>query len=588
MATTIYNTPIVISATEDETIAETTTLDESTTMDSTAEESSSSNVSEETSEQVQENIEQPSPVESEIVPTVTPEEIITTVEPTAVPSEQPVETLPTEVVATETPVATQLTEETGVSTELPVETLFPDLSEDDRLLSEEESLLTANPTEVVNQTITITLDNAKPICRDGHDIGDGHGDSGFGKDVPTFTIKAVENVPFQLNESTLQPILFTQGVNMDGIFAEVEWMFSYAEVNNESRDYIYAFLIKDGELYYTKDLNWTETLDWIPYKTSDYSTSVSFRFNSDRTAQSIHNIEYKGGDGAIGSPEIARPVEVNIKSYPHEITIGGSGTLAKDGYSFVGWEYAGKIFKPGDTFTISEAYPPTITFVAKWEKNHEYYTVKYMDGKNSFPDIVEEKNNVNEQYIVKGVLGQEGNHEGSGKHTLYGWVTEDALSDKSLKLNDKGNFIINDKEDLENIKNSKYFRTIGNNYNGTKSKGVIKLYAIWAVSSIVNDQITITYVANGGIGDNVEVTQKEGDNHLVKENSFKRGGYKFINWNTKSDGNGTTYKVGETISDLNQNITLFAMWQKDESKINDVYVYLKRLCHNKWLIFDEK
>ena len=141
MATTIYNTPIVISATEDETIAETTTLDESTTMDSTVEESSSSNVSEETSEQVQENIEQPSPVEPEVVPTVTPEEIITTVEPTAVPSEQPVETLPTEVVATETPVATQFPEETIVPTELPEETLFPDLSEDDRLLSEEESML---------------------------------------------------------------------------------------------------------------------------------------------------------------------------------------------------------------------------------------------------------------------------------------------------------------------------------------------------------------------------------------------------------------------------------------------------------------
>ena len=166
MATTIYNTPIVISATEDETIAETTTLDESTTMDSTAEESSSSNVSEETSEQVQENIEQPtaevevtpeviatpevvepiiseqpSPVEPEVVPTVTPEEIITTVEPTAVPSEQPVETLPTEVVATETPVATQLPEETGVSTELPVETLLPELNEDDRLLLEDEPML---------------------------------------------------------------------------------------------------------------------------------------------------------------------------------------------------------------------------------------------------------------------------------------------------------------------------------------------------------------------------------------------------------------------------------------------------------------
>ena len=141
MATTIYNTPIVISATEDETIAETTTLDESTTMDSTAEESSSSNVSEETSEQVQENIEQPSPVESEVVPTVTPEEIITTVEPTVAPSKQPVETIPTEVVPTETPVATQLPEDTGVSTELPVETLLPELNEDDRLLLEDEPML---------------------------------------------------------------------------------------------------------------------------------------------------------------------------------------------------------------------------------------------------------------------------------------------------------------------------------------------------------------------------------------------------------------------------------------------------------------
>lgn len=164
LATTIYNTPYNIHATEEEILtgednitevvetpsepqAPSESLEDSNTQEVTPEVEVAPEAND--TPEVMEPVvsEQPAPVEPEVeptpevVPTVTPDEVIPSVEPTVVPSEQPVETIPSEVVPTETPVATQLPEETVVPTELPVETLLPELNEDDRLLSEEESML---------------------------------------------------------------------------------------------------------------------------------------------------------------------------------------------------------------------------------------------------------------------------------------------------------------------------------------------------------------------------------------------------------------------------------------------------------------
>ena len=61
------------------------------------------------------------------------------------------------------------------------------------------------------------------------------------------------------------------------------------------------------------------------------------------------------------------------------------------------------------------------------------------------------------------------------------------------------------------------------------------------------------------------------DNHLyisgepaeVKDkNTLYKDGYKFLDWNTKPDGDGDTYKVGDTITVTNYSIFLHAIWVK--------------------------
>lgn len=84
------------------------------------------------------------------------------------------------------------------------------------------------------------------------------------------------------------------------------------------------------------------------------------------------------------------------------------------------------------------------------------------------------------------------------------------------------------------------------------------LYAQWA------PLYTLTYKSNGGEGEDVLITSTEGTITL-NNNSFIRSGYKFINWNTKADGTGTSYNEGDTISI--DNLTLYAMWERIPERV---------------------
>ena len=45
----------------------------------------------------------------------------------------------------------------------------------------------------------------------------------------------------------------------------------------------------------------------------------------------------------------------------------------------------------------------------------------------------------------------------------------------------------------------------------------------------------------------------------------KRKCYSFTEWNTKRSGSGFAYLPGQTITDVNGNITLYAIWQQNSS-----------------------
>lgn len=71
---------------------------------------------------------------------------------------------------------------------------------------------------------------------------------------------------------------------------------------------------------------------------------------------------------------------------------------------------------------------------------------------------------------------------------------------------------------------------------------------------------TITFNANGGSGSVDAISTYVGVANTIPSNSLTRTGYTFDGWNTASDGSGTAYATGSTITPSG-NVTLYAQWK---------------------------
>lgn len=72
---------------------------------------------------------------------------------------------------------------------------------------------------------------------------------------------------------------------------------------------------------------------------------------------------------------------------------------------------------------------------------------------------------------------------------------------------------------------------------------------------------TITFNANGGSGTVPSaISTYVGVANTIPSNSLTRTGYTFNGWNTSSDGSGTAYATGSTITPSG-NVTLYAQWK---------------------------
>lgn len=74
---------------------------------------------------------------------------------------------------------------------------------------------------------------------------------------------------------------------------------------------------------------------------------------------------------------------------------------------------------------------------------------------------------------------------------------------------------------------------------------------------------TVTYHANVTGIDNQTVNVNQGANHAVKPaNTFANAGYGFTQWTTEQDGSGTAYYQGVTITDIQDDLDLWAQWEE--------------------------
>lgn len=72
---------------------------------------------------------------------------------------------------------------------------------------------------------------------------------------------------------------------------------------------------------------------------------------------------------------------------------------------------------------------------------------------------------------------------------------------------------------------------------------------------------TITFNANGGVGEMAAQAFEVGVDTALNVNTFTRENYKFTGWNTAADGSGATYSDEGAILELTGDMTLYAQWQ---------------------------
>ena len=101
---------------------------------------------------------------------------------------------------------------------------------------------------------------------------------------------------------------------------------------------------------------------------------------------------------------------------------------------------------------------------------------------------------------------------------------------------------------------------------------------------------TITFNANGGVGEMAAQIFEVGIDTALNANTFTRENYKFTGWNTAADGSGATYADEGAILELTGDMTLYAQWQIWNGWFTDVngkqYYQDGELQKTGWTVID--
>ena len=194
-----------------------------------------------------------------------------------------------------------------------------------------------------------------------------------------------------------------------------------------------------------------------------------------------------------------------------------------DGLSFIGWntssDGSGTAYEVGQEMVVND----DITLYAQWEASS--HKVIYR-ANNSSDDCIEELVTHNNTHAI---MSCPFSYDG---FSFTNWNTN---SDGSGTTYEVGQEIM-----------------VNND---------ITLYAQWETSSH-----KVIYLANNGSDDSIEEQVAHNNSHAIMSCPFSYDGFSFTNWNTSSDGSGTTYEVGQEII-VDNDITLYAQWETSSQYI---------------------
>ncbi|MBR4261445.1 MAG: InlB B-repeat-containing protein [Clostridia bacterium] len=190
---------------------------------------------------------------------------------------------------------------------------------------------------------------------------------------------------------------------------------------------------------------------------------------------------------------------------------------SKRGYTFEGWTGSNGT-TPQKTVQVLQGTRQDLNFVANWTENN--YTISYELNNGSVATANPENYTVNSGDILL-------NNPTKTGYTFKGWTGTD-LTGETLEVTIPAHSI-GDRTYTANFE--------ANTYN------------------IIFDKNT-----GNGIMDNQEMTYDVAAD--LSENVFTKTGYTFGGWNTKANGQGTTYQNKQNVLNIatEGNITLYAMW----------------------------
>jgi uncharacterized repeat protein (TIGR02543 family) len=263
---------------------------------------------------------------------------------------------------------------------------------------------------------------------------------------------------------------------------------------------------------------------------SNYGANTS----SSTSGSSTYKIKYDGNGNTGGTA----PVDTTAYAANSKVTIpGNTGGLTLAGKHFIGWNTkadgsGSAIYTEGTTITISAV----TTLYALWT-DKPVCTVVY-DGNGATAGTVPTNTScyIADQSIV--LAGNTGNLTRTNGTSFGGWTQYAGSSSGSAQ----GSTI-----------------TVS---SVMVNSGKVTLYVVWKANA---NTYTISY--NPNLADNgtppIDTTYySSGQTITVMDNvnNMSRAGYTFAGWNTQSDGKGTAYAAGATITMGTGNIILYAQW----------------------------
>ncbi len=221
-----------------------------------------------------------------------------------------------------------------------------------------------------------------------------------------------------------------------------------------------------------------------------------------------YKIMYHLGDGQNS--------DKNPESYVYGIGVNSFYDPTKTGYTFKGW-FEDSEFKTQIT-SIASDRSGDIDIYAKWEINSYYVRFETYSGSH-----------VSYQILDYDALVAKPKDPTLSGYTFGGWYSSEELIDEN-------------KWDFDSDKVPDHDITI---------------YANW-----VANIYTVKFDPNGAEGEMADQILTYDKSENLNACTFEKGGYGFVEWNTSSDGTGTSYKNSALTPNIIESgeITLYAIW----------------------------